>query len=104
VAINPATHPDVLEFAYEDMDLALLMSVNPGYGGQQFIPQTLRKIEYVAARIASLNVKVEIEVDGGVNTKNCSRVRSAGATVLVAGHAIVDAADPAAAIRVLKGE
>ena len=104
VAINPATHPDALEYVYEDMDLALLMSVNPGYGGQHFIPQTIRKIEYVADRIASLNAKVEIEVDGGVNTENCGLVRSAGATVLVAGHAIVDAADPAAAIRILKGE
>jgi ribulose-phosphate 3-epimerase len=104
VAVNPATHPDVLEYVYEDIDLALLMSVNPGYGGQHFIPQVLRKIEYVAGRIGRLEAKVEIEVDGGINTENCGRVRSAGATVLVAGHAVVDADDPAAAIRTLKGE
>ncbi len=104
VAVNPATHPDVLEYAYEDIDLALLMSVNPGYGGQTFIPQVLRKIEHVAGRIARLNLKVEVEVDGGINVDNCGRVRSAGATVLVAGHAVVDADDPARAIRILRGE
>jgi ribulose-phosphate 3-epimerase len=104
VAVNPATHPDVLEYVYEDIDLVLLMSVNPGYGGQHFIPQVLRKIEHVAGRIAGLNVKVELEVDGGINIENCGRVRSAGATVLVAGHAVLDADDPAAAIRTLKGK
>ena len=69
LALNPATHPDCLEYLYEDIDLALLMSVNPGYGGQHFIPQILRKIEYVANRIAQLKVPVDIEVDGGVNTE-----------------------------------
>ena len=102
VAINPATHPDTLDFVYEDIDLALIMSVNPGYGGQVFIPQTLRKIEYVAERIARLGLPVDIEVDGGVNLSNYRSVREAGATVLVAGHAVVDAEDPAKAIQILR--
>ncbi len=103
VALNPATHPDCLEYLYEDIDLALLMSVDPGYGGQHFIPQILRKIEYVAERISRLGVKVDIQVDGGVNTENAADIRSAGATVLVAGSAIVDAPDPSAAVRLLRG-
>jgi len=102
VALNPATHPDSVDYVLEDVDLVLLMSVNPGFGGQRFIPQTLRKIEHVARRVASLGLDVEIEVDGGVNLENCHVVRNAGATVLVAGHAVVDAPDPAAAIAALR--
>ena len=102
VAINPGTHADAVEFVYEDIDLVLVMSVNPGYGGQKFIPQTLRKIEYVAERVARLGVSVDIEVDGGVNLENFRSIRDAGATVLVAGHAVVDAADPAAVIETLR--
>ncbi len=103
VALNPATSPEILEYIYGDIDLVLLMSVNPGYGGQDFIPATLRKIERTAERIARLGVSVEIEVDGGINVANCASVRDAGATVLVAGHAIVDSQNPAEAIRILKG-
>jgi len=103
VAVNPATHPDCLEYLYEDIDLALLMSVNPGYGAQHFIPQTLRKIEHVAERISHLNVKVDIEVDGGINRENAADIRNAGATILVAGSAIVDSSDPAATIKILRG-
>ncbi len=102
VAINPGTHPDAIEFVYEDIDLVLVMSVNPGYGAQSFIPQTLRKIEYVADRAARLGVPVEIEVDGGVNLENYRSIRDAGATVLVAGHAVVDAEDPAGVIEALR--
>ena len=103
VALNPSTHPDVLEYIYEDIDLVLVMSVNPGYGGQKFIPAALRKIEAVANRISNLKLPVEVEVDGGVNIKNSRSIRDAGATVLVSGHAVVDAEDPAEAIRALKG-
>ena len=103
VALNPSTHPDILEYIYEDVDLVLLMSVNPGFGGQSFIPAILRKIEFVANRIAALKLPVEVEVDGGVNLKNAESVRDAGASVLVAGHAVVDAQDPAEAIRKLRG-
>lgn len=103
VAINPATSPHVLEYIYDDIDIVLIMSVNPGYGGQCFIPQVLRKITYVSERIAKLGVDVEIEVDGGINLKNAKSIRDAGATILVAGSAVVGACDPAYVIKNLKG-
>jgi ribulose-phosphate 3-epimerase len=102
VAINPATHHDALEYIYEDVFLVLLMSVNPGYGGQLFLPQVMRKIECVAERIAQLKLDVELEVDGGINLANYASIRDAGASVLVTGSALLDAADPAEMIRVLK--
>ena len=103
VSLNPATSPDVLDYIYDDIDLVLVMSVNPGYGAQKFIPQILRKIEAVAKRIEQLNIKTEIEVDGGITLQNAKSIRDAGAGILVAGHAVVDAPDPAAAIASLKG-
>ena len=103
VAINPGTNPDVLEYVYDDIDLVLVMSVNPGYGGQAFIPQIARKIEYIAERINFLDLQIDIEVDGGVTLQNAKMIRDAGATVLVAGSAVVDASDHAKAIRRLKG-
>jgi ribulose-phosphate 3-epimerase len=103
VALNPATSLDVLDYIYEDIDLLLIMGVNPGFGGQSFIPAMLGKIEDAAGRIAKRNLKIEIEVDGGVSVKNAAEIRGAGATVLVGGHAVVDAEDPAEAIRVLAG-
>lgn len=102
VALNPATHPDVLEYVYDYLDMVLLMSVNPGFGGQKFIPQTLKKIEYVANRINQLNLKMEIEIDGGVKIENSKSIVNAGATVLVAGSAVVDAKNPEEAIKLLK--
>lgn len=101
VCLNPATSHEAIEYVYEDVDIVLLMSVNPGYGGQSFIPQILRKIERVAGRIQQLGLKSEIEVDGGVNTKNARAIIDAGATVLVAGHAVLDAEDPKEAIKIL---
>ena len=103
VALNPTTHPDVLEYIWDDIDLVLVMSVNPGFGGQTFIPAVLRKIETLANRINALKLPIELEVDGGVSVNNAKSIRDAGATVLVAGHAVVDAPDPAEAIRILKG-
>jgi len=103
VALNPSTHPDVLEYIYEDIDLVLVMSVNPGYGGQAFIPSALRKIETIANRISALKLPIELEVDGGVNVDNAKSIRDAGATILVAGSAVISAPDPAEVIRVLKG-
>ena len=103
VALNPATHPDVLEYIYEDIDLVLVMSVNPGYGGQTFIPAALRKIETIANRISALKLPIELEVDGGVTTGNAKNIRDAGASVLVAGNAVTSSADPAGVITLLKG-
>lgn len=103
IALNPSTHPDVLEYIYEDIDLVLVMSVNPGYGGQPFIPAVLRKIEIIAERINSLKLPIELEVDGGVNIDNAKSIRDAGATALIAGQAIIEASDPARIIRLLKG-
>jgi ribulose-phosphate 3-epimerase len=103
VAINPATPPQALDYIYDDVDLVLLMSVNPGYGGQHFIPQTLRKIEYVANSVRKLNLNLEIEVDGGINLQNAKRVRDAGATVLVAGSAVLGSEEPAETIAKLRG-
>ena len=103
IALNPATHPDILEYIYENIDLVLVMSVNPGYGGQAFIPNVMRKIETIAQRISKLGLSIELEVDGGINIDNAKSVRDAGATVIVAGSAVVDSPDPAAAIKILKG-
>ena len=103
VALNPSTHPDALEYVYGDIDLVLLMSVNPGFGGQKFIPGTLRKIETVANRISALKLSVDVEVDGGVSIQNAGSIRDAGATVLVSGNAVVSAHDPAEVIRILRG-
>jgi len=103
VALNPATHPDVLEYIYGDIDVVLVMSVNPGYGGQTFIPASLRKIETIANRISALKLPIELEVDGGVTTSNAKSIRDAGASVLVAGNAVINAPDPAKIITLLKG-
>jgi ribulose-phosphate 3-epimerase len=103
VALNPATSLDILDYIYDDIDLLLIMSVNPGFGGQKFIPAILKKIEDAAGRISRRNLDIELEVDGGVSVENAKDLRDAGATVLVAGHAVVDAEDPARAIRILKG-
>lgn len=102
VALNPGTPPESVDYVLEDVDLVLVMSVNPGYGGQVFIPQTLRKIEHIAERIVALGVSAEVEVDGGVNLANYQAIRDAGASVLVAGHAVVDADNPAEVIATLR--
>ena len=102
VALNPSTPPEMLEYVYEDLDVILVMSVNPGYGGQSFLPQSLRKIEQIAKRLDSLGLSADIEVDGGVRLTNAESIVSAGATVLVAGSAVVDSPKPKEAIRNLQ--
>ncbi|WP_374763006.1 ribulose-phosphate 3-epimerase [Yunchengibacter salinarum] len=87
VSLNPATPAHVLDYVYEDVDLILLMSVNPGFGGQSFIHSQLRKIEAVRERIAMLGLSIDLEVDGGINGDTAPRVIAAGADVLVAGSA-----------------
>ncbi len=93
VALNPATPAAVLEYVWPLLDLVLVMSVNPGAGGQEFIPETLPKIRYISEQVCSRNLAIEIQVDGGVNRKTAPSIVSAGATVLVAGSAVFSAPD-----------
>jgi len=97
VALNPATPPAALEYALDGADLVLVMSVNPGFGGQAFIPTTYPKVQDVRSRIGARNL--EISIDGGVKLEHCRPLAAHGATTLVAGSAIFGAADPAAEIR-----
>lgn len=87
ISLNPATHESAIDYLYEDLDLILVMSVNPGFGGQSFIESQLRKIEAIRRRIDSLGLTIDLEVDGGVNRETVQRVIDAGADVLVAGSA-----------------
>lgn len=103
VALNPSTPETVLDYVLDSLDMVLVMSVNPGFGGQKFIPYSLRKIEAIAAMASRRGLSLEIEVDGGVKTNNAAEVIRAGATVLVAGTAVVAAPDPVAAVKQLKG-
>jgi ribulose-phosphate 3-epimerase len=100
VALNPSTAPDVLQYVLDDLDLVLVMSVNPGFGGQSFIPSTYEKIRRLRARLADRPVL--ISVDGGVKADNAGSLAQAGATVLVAGSAIFGAPDPGAAVAALR--
>jgi len=88
VALNPATPPQVLEYVWPLLDLVLVMSVNPGAGGQAFIPAMLPKITYLAERIRAVRPGAELQVDGGINLETAPRVIKAGATVLVAGSSV----------------
>ena len=87
VALNPATPAKALDYVLEEIDLVLVMSVNPGFGGQKFIASQLRKIEAIANRIAKQGLGAQIEVDGGIDPETAPRAVSAGANVLVAGTA-----------------
>jgi ribulose-phosphate 3-epimerase len=87
VSLNPATPAKMLDYVLEEIDLVLVMSVNPGFGGQKFITSQLNKIEAVANRVSKLGVSVDIEVDGGIDSATAPQAVSAGANVLVAGTA-----------------
>src|SRR5687768_17134666 len=104
VSLNPATPAKMLDYVLEDIDLVLVMSVNPGFGGQKFIGAQLKKIEAIANRVAKENLRVDIEVDGGIDPVTAPQAVSAGATVLVAGTAAFrgGAADYAANIGALR--
>jgi ribulose-phosphate 3-epimerase len=86
-SLNPATPAKALDYILADLDLVLVMSVNPGFGGQKFITSQLRKIDAIATRIAKENLTVELEVDGGIDPETARQAVSAGATALVAGTA-----------------
>jgi ribulose-phosphate 3-epimerase len=105
VSLNPATPAKMLDYVLEDVDLVLVMSVNPGFGGQKFISSQLRKIEAIASRIAKENLDVLVEVDGGIDAQTAPQAVSAGANVLVAGSATFRGGPSqyAANIRALRG-
>lgn len=88
VSLNPATNIDVLDYVLEDLDLVLIMSVNPGFGGQSFIPSALDKIKNLKKKIEEKNLNVIVEVDGGVKTTNVKDVIEAGAELIVSGSDI----------------
>ena len=105
VVLNPGTPLSVLEWVVEDIDLLLLMSVNPGFGGQSFIPSTLRKCEQARAMLDRIGSPAVLQIDGGVKTENAAACVSAGATALVAGTAVFKGGPDAYAanIAALKG-
>ncbi len=103
VVLNPATPLSMCEEVLEDCDMVLLMSVNPGFGGQKFIPRVLKKMEALNAIKQAQGLSFDIEVDGGVNDRTAPLCRAAGATVLVAGNAVFSAPDPKEMILRLRG-
>ncbi len=103
VALNPATPLTALDYVLPDLDMVLIMSVNPGFGGQAFIPSALDKIKKLRKRIDELSLRIEIEVDGGVKPGNAAEIIRAGAEILVAGSAVFGAKDYAAAIKSIRG-
>lgn len=102
VAINPGTPVSALEYVLEDADLILIMSVNPGFGGQKFIPHTLKKVRELRELITATGSHALIEVDGGVNLQTAPSLIEAGADVLVAGNAVFKADDMIGTIHQLK--
>jgi ribulose-phosphate 3-epimerase len=102
VALNPHTPWESIDEVLPDVGQVLVMSVNPGFGGQRFIPSALDKIARLRARLEARQLAVQIEVDGGVGTDNAAALVRAGARTLVAGHAIFGQPDPAAAVRALR--
>jgi len=102
IAINPATPLSALDEALKFVDYVLLMSVNPGFGGQTFIPESLDKVRRLRKMIDERGLKARIEIDGGVDAENIAEVASAGAEIIVSGSAIFGGPDPAVALRKLR--
>jgi ribulose-phosphate 3-epimerase len=102
VTLNPSTPVCLLEDIIRDVDMVLLMSVNPGFGGQQFIPHTLDKVRQLREMIARTGSQALIEIDGGVNLQTAALLKEAGADVLVAGSAVFKAADKTQMVKQLK--
>ena len=103
VALNPATPLVMLEELMADIDMALIMTVNPGFGGQKFIPSMLEKIALLRHTAEENDFALDIEVDGGINAETAPLVREAGANILVAGSAVYDASDIEKAIQAIRG-
>lgn len=102
LVLNPATGPDCLQYVMDKLDMILLMSVNPGFGGQKFIPGTLRKIEQVRRLIDDSGLDIRLEVDGGITEQNIADVAAAGADMFVAGSAIYGKPDYRAVIDAMR--
>ena len=105
-SLNPATPPDALDYVLDELDLVLVMSVNPGFGGQKFISSQLRKIEAIAETVVQRGLHIELEVDGGIDPDTARQAIDAGATALVAGTAVFrgGAASYAGNIKALRGD
>lgn len=102
IVLNPATHENAAQYVMHLADMILLMSVNPGFGGQKFIPAVLPKVEKVREMIEKSGRDIELEIDGGVNFDNIGDIINAGANVIVAGNTVFSYPDPAEAIARLK--
>lgn len=102
VVLNPHTPHEVLEYVIDDLDMVLLMTVNPGFGGQSFIPEVVSKISKVCAMIRERGLSTEIEVDGGITADTIAACAKAGANVFVAGSAIYNKEDRAAALAAIR--
>jgi ribulose-phosphate 3-epimerase len=99
-ALNPSTHPSSLDYVLDDLDLVLVMSVNPGFGGQKLIPAVYPKIRQIRAQLAQR--AVDVSIDGGVKVEHARPLAEHGASILVAGSAVFEAADPAAVIKQMR--
>jgi ribulose-phosphate 3-epimerase len=104
VALNPHTPLDVIEYVLDRVDMVLLMSVNPGFGGQSFIPSSLTKASRLKAMIKESGLNIDIQMDGGIGLHNIKEVTDAGVNVIVAGNSIFTAPDPVDMIRRLRLE
>jgi ribulose-phosphate 3-epimerase len=104
LVFNPATSLEWLDYVIDKIDMVLLMSVNPGFGGQKFIPQALVKLAQARARIEAAGRDVRLEIDGGVKVENAAEVAAAGADTFVAGSAIFGSSDYAATIQAMRAQ
>jgi ribulose-phosphate 3-epimerase len=104
LVFNPATPLDWLDYVIDKIDMVLLMSVNPGFGGQKFIPQALVKLAQARARIDAAGRDVRLEIDGGVKVENAAEIAAAGADTFVAGSAIFGSSDYAATIKAMRAQ
>lgn len=102
VALNPATSLSTLDFILEELDMVLLMSVNPGFGGQRYISSTTNKIKILREIMDSKGLNIDIQVDGGINTENVSTIINAGANIIVSGSTIFSSTDKAKTIEELR--
>jgi ribulose-phosphate 3-epimerase len=102
ISINPSTPVSMLQDVIEDVDLILIMSVNPGFGGQAYIPNSLKRVKEARALIDAHNPACELEIDGGIGRKNIAEVVAAGVDVVVMGSSIFGAKDPASELRALR--